>query len=1044
MAVMIDIPGIGQVEAKNAASEATLRAILQAMQGGGGRGAGGGRAPGAPSSGAPGGAGGAGGGGGAQSTSAKAASFASKMAATAANNFGKSAGYAGQMAGQAGKMLSGVAGTVGFLGKGAMGAAKGIERAAIAGANLASELANVGDSLTAAARSLGAIPVIGPVVSAVFGAIAAAAEGVLSSFKDAAAGGATFGGRLGEFSAAASSAGMTMKDFGAFMRKNSEAMLGFGNNTESGARRFSVLSKQLQSSSSGLMALGYGTAEINQGLASYGSMMKQQGFAGKQSNAQLVSGAKNYLKELDALAKITGVERSAKEAEMQATLKDAQFQGAMAGKSEEVRKSFLNTLGGLAGGMQGPLGNFAKDILATGTATTEENQRLMSMMPASAAALNQMRQKLQRGEAVSEAERNNLNNLMAQEGAKASKNMGGAFAAAPEFAGTMNALTLAQSMQTDALKDAKKGQDAAAAGTDGQVEKLEKMKAALASLTNGIMMQLASSGGLEMMMDMFSKLAGFVIGVVIPGLQMLIPIIGKIWNGMTMLLEPIIESVTKTFGGMGDTLSAVDNILNWVFDTLNGVVRGGILIFESLMRGIETLSAPFQRLSDVIFGTGDSAASFGDTLIDIGAAVGSALELLADIIGWTIDNAVIPLVKMFQDYVLPVLDSVYQTIKEYLTPILVLAGVAFLAFNAMTILGTIAKFAYIAAMVVATAGLAILAAGFAIAAAAVWLLTSPIGIAILVIGSLIAIFKKFGGDLEVVGNAFKWVGTALNGLLLKFKGGIFALLNEIPGMRGDFDESLKEIAVQEAQNSTEKENLEKAMSTKMAENVAKREAEKKAEAAGEGKQTTGLMDDLKNLFGPKGAAQAAAAQRHKDEKRAQSLNFKNNKPGKFGGGGGAAPSSKDPKDPKAAEGKPEIQMDYNASSESLLTQLAQKEGSALAAKPGAASPDMAKTTEALAAASASKKSMEAAAEKKKADEAAAKNKTEEEKKKADEDAKKKKEEEEKNKKPESAETLLAELNTKMATLLKYTFTVAHNTNETVSATRGLNNNLLKR
>jgi hypothetical protein len=75
-----------------------------------------------------------------------------------------------------------------------------------------------------------------------------------------------------------------------------------------------------------------------------------------------------------------------------------------------------------------------------------------------------------------------------------------------------------------------------------------------------------------------------------------------------------------------------------------------------------------------------------------------------------------------------------------------------------------------------------------------------------------------------------------------------------------------------------------------------------------------------------------------------------------------------------------------------------------------------------------------AAEKKKAEEDAAK-------KKADEDANKKKEGD--NKKPESAETLLAELNTKMATLLKYTFTVAHNTNETVSATRSLNGNLLK-
>ena len=87
---MIDIPGIGQVEAKNAASEATLKAILQAMQGGGGRGAGGrGAGGGAPPS-AP-GAAGAGGAGGGQSPGGKAASLSSKMAATAANQFGKSA-----------------------------------------------------------------------------------------------------------------------------------------------------------------------------------------------------------------------------------------------------------------------------------------------------------------------------------------------------------------------------------------------------------------------------------------------------------------------------------------------------------------------------------------------------------------------------------------------------------------------------------------------------------------------------------------------------------------------------------------------------------------------------------------------------------------------------------------------------------------------------------------------------------------------------------------------------------------------------------------
>jgi hypothetical protein len=335
--------------------------------------------------------------------------------------------------------------------------------------------------------------------------------------------------------------------------------------------------------------------------------------------------------------------------------------------------------------------------------------------------------------------------------------------------------------------------------------------------------------------------------------------------------------------------------------------------------------------------------------------------------------------------------------------------------------------------------MAILSAGVAIVTTAFALLTSPIGLVILAIVATIAIFKKFGGDLSVIQNGLMIMWEGYKMFMNYFKLGILKLLHLIPGV--DMADKIKETEEDIVANKQAVADRANAITTTMEANRAKAEQERIAEEKGEGKQTSGLMDDLKGLFGPKGAAQAAAAQRHKDEKRAQSINFRNNKPGGFGGGGGGGGGA-GAKDPKAAEGKPEIKMDYNASSESMLKQMAEMEGSALAVKPGAASPDTAKTTEALAAANASKKSMEADAQKKKQEEEA-KKKTEEEKKKADEDAKKKKEEEEKNKKPESAETLLAELNTKMATLLKYTFTVAHNTNETVTATRGLNKNGFK-
>jgi hypothetical protein len=107
-------------------------------------------------------------------------------------------------------------------------------------------------------------------------------------------------------------------------------------------------------------------------------------------------------------------------------------------------------------------------------------------------------------------------------------------------------------------------------------------------------------------------------------------------------------------------------------------------------------------------------------------------------------------------------------------------------------------------------------------------------------------------------------------------------------------------------------------------------------------------------------------------------------------------------------------------------------------KPSAAAPASS------ASADTTRKSIEADAEKKKLEEAAAKKKIEEDAAaKAKEDAAAKEKQDQDKKSQESPSTLLAELNTKMATLLKYTYTVAHNTNENVSATRGLNKNLYK-
>jgi hypothetical protein len=162
MAVTIDIPGVGNVEAKNAASEATLQAILKAMTGvqkntaGGGGGSGGGNSGGSAAGGM-------------------------NAAGTAAHQFGRSLGAAAK--------------TVVSFSNGVVGV---IDR-----------LANMGDSISGAAAVFDKIPIVGTV----FAAVAKAVENTTAAYQGAAQSGATFGGSINAFAGAASSAGMTMKDF---------------------------------------------------------------------------------------------------------------------------------------------------------------------------------------------------------------------------------------------------------------------------------------------------------------------------------------------------------------------------------------------------------------------------------------------------------------------------------------------------------------------------------------------------------------------------------------------------------------------------------------------------------------------------------------------------------------------------------------------------------------------------------------------------------------------------------------------------------------
>ena len=540
-------------------------------------------------------------------------------------------GLAGAVVGKAFNKLGVVAGfTTGVIGKLAGGAMKATSAAIGLGESITGavqSLSQLDGSATSVANIFRSVPLIGPV----FAAVAGAADDVVRSYQAVAQSGATFGGSISKFAASASEAGMTMAEFGQLIAKNSQAMGAFGTTTEGGASNFAKVSKQLRATGSDLYALGFSTAEINQGLASYGNLMKLQGQQGKQSNAQLAQGARSYMKELDLLAKATGKSRQQVEDQMATMAKDAQFQASMAGLGKGVRDSFLAVTTGLPDGLQ----DFAKDIMATGTATTEENQKLMAMMPQSAAMLQRMNQKMQRGEAVTLEERNALNNLMKQEGGKQLQSIKNAGAASAELSGTVNRLAATQQINANALTQSTEEQKKAAAETDKMNKKMSEFQQAIAEVSNNFKMLLANSGVLDVLIQAFHGLVGLANQYLVPAFNIVASVVMKVANGIGILLQPALDYLGEKFGsnGLAGTAEFLDSVLNAVFPILAAGMRGAIIAFDGLWNGIQAVIQPFKELMMNIFGVTDSASGFGDILIEVGAFAGEVFQYLGQVIG---------------------------------------------------------------------------------------------------------------------------------------------------------------------------------------------------------------------------------------------------------------------------------------------------------------------------------------------------------------------------------------------------------------------------
>lgn len=333
--VQVEIPGIGTVTAKNAATESTLRELVKALGGKSG----------------PGKTGGGGGSGGPPTAQMGKFSQEIEDATKDVGGFGKSVAKAAKNVAKFGSALL----------IGSVGAAYEFGKAALFGSDRMSHLAS-------------AVPIVGGVLGDLAGII----DSNVDNFRNLASVGASFGNNIFGLQRAAANAGLSAEKFGTLLTENAESLTIFGSSSTAGAQRIGQLTKQLRTGKVGenLMAMGMSMENINEGFINYSELMARQGRLNTMSNAELVSGSASYLKNLDRLSKVTGRQREELEKAMQAAMTDGKVRLMASKLSGEELNNFNSNLAFLETTVPGLKDTFID--LADGVAQTEEAQMLMA------------------------------------------------------------------------------------------------------------------------------------------------------------------------------------------------------------------------------------------------------------------------------------------------------------------------------------------------------------------------------------------------------------------------------------------------------------------------------------------------------------------------------------------------------------------------------------------------------------------------------------------------------------------------------------------
>jgi phage-related protein len=667
--VEIDIPGIGLIEAKNAASEETLLEILKELQknqkelakvnkGISGLG----------KSGANSGVGAAAGAGAAMGASLASAGKAAKTLGGSLGVAGKAAGLAGKALGSAGKgagFLVGAFSTVVGASAKVVGSLSNLGSQAI---NVANDLASMGDSVSGAAGTVnkafsslpGVFGKVGALVGSTFAAVAGSAERLVGAYQTAASVGATFGGSLNSLTAAASGAGMEMNKFAALIAQNAQSMMYLGGTTESGARRFAELSKQIRTSQVGaeLLRMGFSTEQVNNGMAQYIGLIGRTGAIQNMTTQQIAKSSAAYLKDLDALRRLTGESAEQQKAANDKLMADAQFRAAMLSKDAETQKAMMAYINSLPEELR----DGAKEMIATGQVTSDAGMKFAAVLPQAANQAMALGRDLKAGGKMSMDTALRARQDLISEAKIRQNTLKDQALYNQELQGTMLGVMNAASSSSKSYAELQREQ-AQAAKEANQAQQLEQFKQRIAEVSNAFTSMLANSGMLDMLLKSFEGLVSIISTYVVPvvkgvfsliqsilppvvnavvgAFQALWPIVSSIASFMIGMLSPALDGVSRIFGSLNTTTggltASIENIVDSIFPIFNAAFRGLIMAGEGLMKGLNYLIQPVMRLVGSIANLFGGTEGLKNIFLTVGNIVGTTFEYIGVVGGIVID-----------------------------------------------------------------------------------------------------------------------------------------------------------------------------------------------------------------------------------------------------------------------------------------------------------------------------------------------------------------------------------------------------------------------